>query len=147
MEDLLHDNRVTLKDAIRPFAIQLSDEHGLSFKLEKGSFNRGQFRMHLKFGVPAIEAEMHQEFIQRYLPVVGLPLDVIGQTYQNEDGTRYTVVDLSEKLDMKCVRVVHEGQTEPRYKVSPRKVREGLGIPEPEMDAEEAAEEQDEADA
>ena len=147
MEDLLHDNRTILKDVIRAQAQALAEVHNLSFKLEKGSFNRGQFRMHLKFGVPVIEAEMHQEFVTTWLPRVGLPLDIIGQTYANEDGLRYTIVDLAEKLDMKCIRVVIEGTTEPRYKVSPRKVREGLGIPEPEMNAEEAVEEQDEADA
>jgi hypothetical protein len=140
MEDLLTSNRTILKDVIRAQAQALAGVHDLSFKLEKGSFNRGQFRMVLKFGVPAIEQEMHQDFVQRYLPIVGLPLDVIGQSY-TADGITYTIVDLSEKLDAKCMRVTRPGLEEgKRLKVSPRRIREGLGLPEP---AEEVPEDDD----
>lgn len=145
MDNLLHDNRTVLKDVIRAQGQALATAHDLSFKLEKGSFNRGQFRMILKFGVPDIEAEMHQEFVARWLPAIGLPENIFGQTYESE-GIRYTVVDIDERLEAKCVRVVHEGTTSPRYKVSPRKVREALGIPEPQEEAIEDHEPVDEAD-
>jgi len=130
MQDMLHENRVTIKDAIRPVAQQIADTNGLSFKVLKGAFNRGQFKMVLQFGVPAIEAEMHQEFIARYLPIVGLPDDIIGQVYEKE-GQSYTVVDLSEKLGTTCMRCVHTGTTTPRYKVAPATIRTALGLPDP----------------
>ena len=59
MNDLLTENRRTLKDIIRAQGQALAAEHELSFKMLKGSFNRGTFTVVTRYGVPAIEKEMH----------------------------------------------------------------------------------------
>jgi hypothetical protein len=120
-----------LKDVIRAQGQALAQVNELSFKMLKGSYTRGTFTVVTRYGVPAIQAEMHQEFVQTWLPRVGLPLDIIGQSYV-ADGITYTIVDLSERLDAKCMRVTRPGLEEgKRLKVSPRRIREALNIPEP----------------
>lgn len=133
--DVLHENRVALKDVMRAAAQALAAEHGLSFKLEKGSFNRGQFRMVLKFGVPAIEEEMRLEFCARIAPALGLPETIVGTDY-TADGQTYTVVGISPKLQHKCIQVVRQGTTEPRLVTTPNRVRIALGLPDPDAEIE-----------
>jgi hypothetical protein len=137
MNDMLTENRTVLKDVIRAQAQALATVHDLSFKLCKGSFNRGQFHMVLQFGVPAIEAEMTAEFCARVAPMMGLPADIVG-THYTVDDIEYIVTGINPKCQSKCIRVqravVPEGETPAKLMTTPRRVREALGLADPERE-------------
>ena len=152
--DMLAANRTIIKDHIRPVAQALAAEHEMSFKVLKGSFNRGQFKMILQFGIPAIEEEMRLEFCAAIAPHMGLPETILGTTYTIE-GATFKIIDINPKMNEKCIRVnkvneageviafKEDGTTPIKFKVSPSRVRQALGLPDPQAEERE----EDEADA
>jgi hypothetical protein len=143
LTDMMHESRVIIKDAIRPLAQTVADAHELSFKVLKGSFNRGQFKMVLQFGVPSIEAEMQAEFEARIAPALGFPEDIVGQEY-TIDGITYVITGINPKLNSKCMRVKRvQGNTDVQLCTTPSRIRTAMGLPDPMVESEELNEDGD----